>query len=89
MRNYRTIDETTCNDQSTTVTKAVDPWQFYVADYDADVEADTSITEQTTEEEFTAYIMSLPKQKVALDTVKFWEVCCLAHTVHTAVVIAL
>jgi hypothetical protein len=78
MRNYRTTDETTFNDQSTTMTKAaiqVDPWQYHIADYEADVDADTSITEQTTEEEFTAYIMSLPKQKAALDTVKFWEVC--------------
>ena len=81
MRNYHTIDETTCNDQSITITKAVNPWQYCIANYKANVEADTSFTEQTTEEEISAYIMSLPKQNISLDTVKFWEVCqcCLLY----------
>ena len=42
MRNYRTIDKTTCNDQSITITKALDPWQYCITNYKADVEANTS-----------------------------------------------
>jgi hypothetical protein len=79
MRNYwHAIDETTPstgNSQSTTVTRTVDPWEYYVADYEADVEADTSFTKQTIEEEYNTYILSLPKGNLTLDMVKFWEVC--------------
>ena len=50
-------------------------WKQYIADYEADVVGeDTSFTEQTIDEEFTTYILSLPKCAGALDTIKFWEV---------------
>jgi hypothetical protein len=83
MRNYRTIDETApFNDQSglsTTPTGAVqvDPWQQTMNDYDAEVQADSSFAgpeQNTIEEEFNTYIMSIPKRTVAIDTIKFWEV---------------
>lgn len=76
MRNYRTIDETASNNDPSTLTKAIDAWEQYVADYEADVEGDISITEQTIDDEFNAYNLSLPNRNVVLDTVKFWEVGC-------------
>jgi hypothetical protein len=81
MRKYRTIDETTSENNQETPATAVDSWLFSIAKFEEEVasgensegEADTD-SEHTIEEEFTTYIMSLPKRGVALDAVKFWEV---------------
>ena len=84
MRTYHTVDSddaTIYNNPSTaatTVTRSgqvVNSWLYCVAEFEEEVEADISITEHTIEEEYTAYVMSLPIQKQSLDPIKFWEVC--------------
>jgi hypothetical protein len=76
MKKYRVVDpEETAENQHETAAGTMDPWQQYIADYEADFEANTSFGEQTIEEEFTTYILSLPKRSAGLDAVKFWEVC--------------
>ena len=65
-----------CSNDQGTSTRAVDAWEQYVVDYEADIEGDISITEQTIDEEFSAYNLGITNHNVVLDTVKFWEVCC-------------
>ena len=80
MRKYRAINETTSQSNQNTPAIAVDSWLFSVAEFEDEVEEDEGAdtdSEHTIEEEFTTYIMSLPKHGVALDAVEFWEVCCL------------
>jgi hypothetical protein len=54
----------------------------YMKDFDdEDVEGDTSVTEETFDEEFNNYVSSVPKRNAALDTLKFWEVStCDCHS---------
>jgi hypothetical protein len=48
---------------------------------DEDVEGDTSVMEETIDEEFNNYISSILKRNAALDTLKFWEVStCDCHS---------
>lgn len=76
MRTYRVADEVATLDSAQADDEDVpNMWEQYIADYEADVVGkDTSFTEQTIDEEFTTYILSLPKRASALDTIKFWEV---------------
>ena len=83
MRTYHTVDSddtTIYNNPSTAATtvtssgQVVNSWLYCVAEFE-EVEADISITEHTIEEEYTAYVMSLPIRKQSLDPIKFWEVC--------------
>jgi hypothetical protein len=80
MKKYCMANEQTAlrNDKAELETKQIDPWQQYIADYEADVQEDISFTEQTVEEEFMAYITSVPQVKrpsQITDTIRFWEVC--------------
>ena len=84
MRTYHTVDSddaTIYNNPSTAATtvtsssQVVNSWLYCVAEFEKEVEADISITEHTIEEEYTAYVMSLPIRKQSLDPIKFWEVC--------------
>ena len=84
MRTYRTVDsdDATINNNPSTTTatgtsggQVVDSWLYCVAEFEEEVEVDISITEHTIEEEYTAYVMSLPIRKQSLDPIKFWEVC--------------
>jgi hypothetical protein len=54
----------------------------YMKDFDDDdVEGDTSVTEETIDEEFNNYVSSVPKCNAALDTLKFWKVStCDCHS---------
>jgi hypothetical protein len=78
MRTYRVADElevAALDSAQADDEKVPDMWKQYIADYEADIMGeDTSFTEQTIDEEYTAYILSLPKRAGTLDTIKFWEV---------------
>jgi hypothetical protein len=53
------------------------PSQFlqFMIDYDEEqADQDTSLMEETIDEEYTGYVNSLPKRPVELDPLKFWEV---------------
>lgn len=74
MKKYRTDDEKAPSEnvQADPNPQSIDAWQQYIADYEADVKGDVSVSEETIEDEFSAYVTSLPKRPV--NTIKFWEV---------------
>ena len=75
MRTYCVADEVTASDSAQADEKVPDMWEQYIADYEADVGGkDMSFTEHTIDEEYTTYILSLPKHASTLDAIKFWEV---------------
>lgn len=81
MRKYRTINEMTSQNNQKTPAIAVDSWLFSVAEFEEEVANEEKLvskaetdSEHVVEEEFTTYIMSLLKQGISLDVVKFWEV---------------
>jgi hypothetical protein len=78
MRSYRAADEDAASEAGGETEESrgtIDAWQQYVADYEADIAGEeTSFTQQTIDEEFSTYILSVPKRAVGLNTIKFWEV---------------
>ena len=80
MRTYRVADAAPASDSDhADDNNAPDIWKQYITEYEADVCQDTSFTEQTIDEEYTTYILSLPKRASVLDTIKFWEVSISPH----------
>lgn len=75
MKKYRVDDEEapSGDDRAKPDSQITNPWQLYVADIED--QGDVSISEQTIEEEYAAYVASVPKRQIAVDPVKFWEVC--------------
>ena len=72
MKTYRSDEKKTPEDSAKAV-PPVNPWLFYVDDLESDEEGDISTSEQTIEEEYMAYVTSLPRHST-VDPVKFWEV---------------
>ena len=73
MKKYRTDNEKAPSElQADPNPQSIDAWQQYIADYEADIKGDVSVSEETIEDEFSAYVTSLPKCPVI--TIKFWEV---------------
>ena len=46
----------------------------FIDDYESHLEGNISITEQTIDDEFNAYIDGYSKRRPAIDPLKFWEV---------------
>ena len=72
MKTYHSDEKKTPEDLAKAV-PPVNPWLFYVDDLESDEEGDISTSEQTIEEEYMAYVTSLPRRST-VDPVKFWEV---------------
>jgi hypothetical protein len=78
MRKYRSDqdDDIIGTSSSTGIARAVTPphaFLQHMMDYE-DEQEDTSLTEETIDEEFNSYVNSVPKRAAALDPLKFWEV---------------
>ena len=46
----------------------------FIDDYESRLEGNISITVQTIDDEFHAYVNSYSKRQAAVDVIKFWEV---------------
>lgn len=77
MKKYRLDNENPPSDSEDQAKQdpRINPWQWYVDDLESDDENDTSISEQTIEEEYSAYVTSHSRRSAAVDPIKFWEVC--------------
>ena len=77
MRKYRSDkDDNTISTFSpvAVVTPALQFLQHMMDFDDEQAEEDTSIIEETVDEEYRSYVSSAPKRTAELDPLKFWEV---------------
>jgi hypothetical protein len=60
-------------------TSALDAWQDFIAEYEAELDdgkatfsQDTAV-QQTVEQEYSTYVMGAPSSGTMLDTLNFWQ----------------
>ena len=73
MKKYRSDEKRPPSENQVKADRQTNPWLWYVDDFESDEEGDISVSEQTFEEEYSAYVTSLPRRST-VNPIKFWEV---------------
>ena len=75
MKKYRPIGERAITASGSRTAEAPkEAFLQFIDDYESNLQGDISITEQTIDDEFNAYVDGYSKRQAAIDPIKFWEV---------------